>query len=155
MGGNLLEILTCSMAGEELSNKNEVMLVAGKGIEGDRYFRHQGTFSEQLMEAGDFEVTLIESEEIDRFNELTGLHYSPDRFRRNLVTAGVKLNSLVGKEFSLGEARLIGVRLCEPCAYLADLLGNEVMQHMVHKAGLRATIKLGARVSVGSTLALF
>jgi len=108
-----------------------------------------GTFSEALEKNGDFEVTLIEAEEIYSFNKKTGLAYEARAFRRNLVTSGIRLNDLVGKEFFVGEARLYGVRLCEPCGYLAGLLGERIMDHMVHKAGLRAVIRQSGRVVVG------
>lgn len=112
-----------------------------------------GTFSEALEKNGDFEVTLIETEEIYSFNKKTGLAYEASAFRRNLVTSGIRLNDLVGKEFSVGEARLYGVRLCEPCGYLAGLLGERIMDHMVHKAGLRAVIRRSGRVVVGDGVA--
>ena len=151
MAGIIEDILICEKAGGNLKSISEVALVAGKGIEGDRYFLKQGTFSESLEEKGDFEVTLIEIEEINSFNEKTGLDYSPAKFRRNLVTKGIKLNDLIGQEFSIGDVTLYGVRLCEPCAYLAGILRQSILSHMVHKAGLRAVIKKSGSINLGSS----
>jgi len=152
MNGKVEQILISSNAGEELRQVSEANLIQGKGIEGDRYFFKVGTFSEALEEKGDFEVTLIEKEEIDAFNELAGLNYIPADFRRNIVTSGVRLNDLVGKEISLGRATLFVVRLCEPCAHLASILGDSIMSNMVHKAGIRALIRQSGRVGVGNTI---
>lgn len=153
MGGKIEEILICENAGEKLLQKESASLVRGKGIDGDRYFHKKGTFSEALKDKGDFEVTLIEIEEINTFNTISGLGYSSSEFRRNLITSGIKLNELVGKEFTVGNVTLYGVRLCEPCAHLAKLLGQSVMEHMVHKAGLRAIVKGSGNIRVGCDIA--
>lgn len=152
MNGILKIILVARNSGDELVTMADAQLEPGKGIVGDRYFFQKGTFSTALKEKGDFEVTLIESEEIDKFNENTGLNYAEHLFRRNLVTSGIRLNDLVGKDFSVGNVVLHGVRLCEPCAYLAGLLEDSVLKGMVHKAGLRAIIKNGGTVSTGDPI---
>lgn len=118
----------------------QAALEQGKGIVGDRYYLGLGTFSEKLAGLVDAELTLIESEMIEDFNKQQGFQYQGHEFRRNLVTEGVRLNELVGKEFTIGSVRLKGVRLCEPCAYLAGILSPEIIPALVHKAGLRAQI---------------
>ncbi len=138
--GVVAEILIAESAGSKLERLTRARLEKGKGIEGDRYYAKQGTFSESLIEKGDFEITLIESEEIAAFNLAAGKNFTSGDFRRNFVTQHIRLNSLVGKTFYLGSAKLVCTRLCEPCAYLAQLLGDEVMQYMLHKAGIRAKI---------------
>jgi MOSC domain-containing protein YiiM len=85
-------------------------------------------------------VTLIEQEAIEAFNQEQSLDYSARQSRRNLLTQGVPLNHLVGKEFRVGKVTLRGVRLCEPCDYLARLTRPEVLPGLVHRAGLRADI---------------
>ncbi|ARN73373.1 MOSC domain-containing protein [Oceanicoccus sagamiensis] len=117
-----------------------VQLESGKGIVGDRYYHDKGTFSEKLAGLPDRELTLIESEKIADFNQTFGFDFSSGDFRRNIVTEGVDLNSLVDQEFSIGAVRLRGIRLCEPCAHLAGVLVPELLPGMVHKAGLRAQI---------------
>ncbi len=149
MNGVVEQILIAESAGQPLISVAEAELVPGKGIEGDRYFSANGTFSKSLLSKGDFEVTLIEQEEIRAFNVTTGLNYDNAMFRRNIVTSGIRLNALVGREFALGACRLKAIRLCEPCAYLSDLLSDQVMQRMQHKAGLRAIIRSGGAVFVG------
>lgn len=128
-------------------------LIAGQGVVGDRYFKGSGTFSEKLAGLPDVELTLIESEEIDDFNSKLNYQFSYGEFRRNIVTTGVRLNNLEGKEFTLGNVRLKGIRLCEPCAHLANILTQDIMPELVHRAGLRAQILAGGTIKVGDEFA--
>ena len=90
---------------------------------------------------------------MERLNAETGLDIAPGDLRRNVVTRGVSLNELVGSEFSLGETRLRGVRLCEPCGYLAGLTHHEVPRRLAHRAGLRAAIVRGGTLRIGDAAA--
>lgn len=119
---------------------DQLELVAGKGVVGDRYFLELGTFSKQLAGLPDKELTLIESEFVEAFNREHGFDFDYGDFRRNIVTVGVDLNALVDQDFMLGDIRVKGIRLCEPCAHLAKLLTPEIMPSLVHKTGLRAQI---------------
>jgi MOSC domain-containing protein YiiM len=117
-------------------------LESGKGIVGDRYHTGRGAFSKKLAASGkdDWQITLIESEEIESFLTSAQLPFGPGDFRRNVITAGIRLNPLVGRIFLLDGVRLQGVRLCEPCSYLAKLLGKKVLPAMAGRCGLRARI---------------
>lgn len=129
-------------------------LEAGHGIVGDRYYDNLGTFSKKLKNLPDKELTLIESEQIDQFNTAHGFKLENGAFRRNIITRGIRLDNLIDREFTIGETRLRGIRLCEPCAYLAGLLGPEVLSALVHKAGLRAAILEPGRISMGDVITL-
>ena len=65
---------------------------------------------------------------------------APSESRRNVVTRGVPLNHLVGKEFEIGGIRIRGIRLCEPCSHLQKLTDREVIKGLRHRGGLRAQI---------------
>jgi MOSC domain-containing protein YiiM len=148
MQGVVVSIHIARHAGSRLVAVPEAQLVAGRGILGDRYHDGAGEFSPATPDP-DHELTLIASEEIARFNAESGLRLSPGEFRRNVVTRGVALNDLIGREFALGEVLVRGIRLCEPCAYLARLTGREILDGMVHRAGLRAGIVRSGRLLVG------
>jgi MOSC domain-containing protein YiiM len=152
MTGTLKEILIGAEGGGPLFSLETAQIEEGKGIVGDRYYRGHGTFSERLHGSPDVEVTLIEQEEIAGFIAASGHRFEARDFRRNLVTAGVRLNSLVGKDFRVGEVTLRGIRLCEPCAHLAAWLGPEVMDRMVHKAGLRAQVITAGSITVSDVV---
>jgi MOSC domain-containing protein YiiM len=98
------------------------------------------------------EVTLIESEEIDRYNHENAETHDYGEFRRNIVTQGVRLNDLVGKEFHVGPTLLEGIRLCEPCTHLAKFISPNVVSGMAHKAGLRARVVHGGVVYVNDSI---
>ena len=134
-----------------MTRRLEARAVPGRGLEGDRYFSGIGTFS-PTPQKPDFEVTLIEQEKIEAFAHETGLPFTADQARRNIVTEGVDLNALVGREFLVGSVRLRGIRLCEPCAYLAKTSFPETLKGLVHKAGLRAQILSGGVIRAGDSI---
>jgi MOSC domain-containing protein YiiM len=146
MMGRVVAIYVAPMGEAPMQVVDAARLESGHGIAGDRYYTGTGTFSEKLRGHPDSEVTLIESEQVERFNRLTGLGLEPGALRRNVVTAGIGLNELVGARFRVGEAVLEGLRLCEPCAHLAALVAQEVLPTLVGRAGLRARIVVGGTV---------
>ena len=112
-------------------------LIPGMGIEGDRFFTPAPSNANSRP---DHEITLIEIEAIEAVCNQDGIQISPDQTRRNIVTRGIRLNDLVGKVFSVGEVQLRGLRLCEPCDYLANRTDPRVKQSFSHRGGLRASI---------------
>jgi len=100
----------------------------------------------------DFEITLIEQEQIDDFARRSGLGFTALHARRNLVTRGIDLNGLAGMEFSVGETRLRGIRLCEPCQHLAKISFPETLDGLVHRGGLRAQILSTGILRVGDPI---
>jgi len=145
-------IYTSAVKGTPLHSVSEGKLEAGRGLVGDRYHAGVGTFSENLRGRPDAEITLIESEEIQRFNDVEKSAKSPGEFRRNIVTRGVRLNDLIGCRFSVGAAVLEGIRLCEPCVHLAKLVSSSVVETMAHRAGLRARVLSGAIIRPGDEI---
>ena len=133
------QILTAESPAAPMGVRAEVRAVPGRGLEGDRYFSGTGTFSPSPQRP-DFEVTLIEGERVEAFARESGLPFTALQARRNLVTEGVDLNALVGRVFTVGEVRIRGIRLCEPCSYLARTSFPETLAGLVHKGGLRAQI---------------
>jgi len=94
------------------------------------------------------EVTLIEIEAIEALESERNIAITPGATRRNVVTRGVPLNHLVGREFQLGAVRLRGTRLCEPCTYLESLTQQDVLSGLIHRGGLRAEIVTGGTIRV-------
>src|SRR6516225_12482100 len=104
--GRLLHIHIAKRASLAMEEIDEAKLVAGRGIEGDRYFKGTGTYSPKPDAR---EVTLIEMEVLEAMarGEPSApgkvVKLAPADHRRNLTTAGVPLNHLVGKRFKVGE----------------------------------------------------
>jgi MOSC domain-containing protein YiiM len=125
-------------------------LVAGHGIEGDRYFNKTGTFSKKKTE--DKQVTLIEEEALLTAKRDYGADVKPGETRRNILVRGVALNHLVGKRFRVGEAVLEGIMLCEPCGHLAKLTSPTLREALVHRGGLRCRIVESGVVKPGDVV---
>ena len=145
------QILIAEAPSSPMTSREEVRAVPGKGLEGDRYFSGGGTFSPTPHQP-DFEITLIEQEKIEAFAKESGLPFNALHARRNIVTEGVALNDLVGEEFWVGEVRIRGIRLCEPCHYLAKTSYPETLKGLLHKAGLRAQIISEGKIHVGDSI---
>jgi MOSC domain-containing protein YiiM len=151
MSGKIVKLLISKDTQTPMLNVNQIVLEVGKGIFGDRYYNQVGTFSNKGEIEPDRDVTLIEIEKIDALNQEQNLDITPEDLRRNIVVSNCDLNSLVDKEFQIGEVVLKGLRLCEPCKYLSDKLNNEeVLSQMIHKAGLRAQIIKGGSINLNS-----
>ncbi len=125
--------------------------VAGHGLEGDRYFTGLGTYSKNPGTGR--HVTLIELEAIEALKREYTVEIEPGQARRNIVTRGVALNHLVGRKFSVGEARLRGMRLCEPCTHLGKLTVHGARRGLIHRGGLRAEILTGGTICAGDSIA--
>lgn len=145
--GTVVSIHITPKGEEPMVSVEQVRAVAGQGLEGDRYFTQTGTYSQKPRP--DREVTLIEIEAIEALKRDHGIELDPGASRRNIVTRGVPLNHLVGRKFRVGQATLLGQRLCEPCAHLEGLSTKGVMRSLIHRGGLRAQILTGGTIRVG------
>lgn len=135
--GAVVGIFVSDAARKPMAPRESVQAVSGRGLEGDRYFARQGTFFKKDTLRPDQEITLIEQEALEALARDYSIELGPHESRRNIVTAGVSLNHLVEREFTVGGARLRGLRLCEPCGHLERLTGRK-LKGLVHRGGLRA-----------------
>lgn len=147
--GTLVSIHIATAQSLPMQQLAEVKAIPGKGLEGDRYFCGIGTFSKSP--GAGREVTLIEVESIEALRKANIL-LGPGDARRNLVTKGVPLNHLVGRTFQVGEVRLRGIRLCEPCSHLQGLTREGVLKELVHRGGLRADILSSGKIRPGDAI---
>jgi hypothetical protein len=153
--GQLLHIHIAPSASMEMEELSEAKLVAGKGIEGDRYYFGTGTYSKKPDIR---EVTLIESEALDALArndppiQEGPIVLAPIDHRRNLTTRGVYLNHLVGKRFKVGDVILRGGRLNFPCKYIEELLSLPVYLPLYNRSGLNCSIELGGTIRPGDPI---
>ena len=129
-----------------------VRAVAGRGLEGDRYFSELGTYSTHPGTGR--HITLIESEAIEALKREYGVDIAPAQARRNIVTRAVILNHLVGRAFTVGEVRLLGMRLCDPCTHLERLSIPGALRGLIHRGGLRAEMVSGGMIRVGDAVSV-
>ncbi len=145
--GKVVAIYITPRGGAPMVEVSTVRAVPGKGLEGDRYADGLGTYSAQPGTGR--EVTLIEVETIESLAREYDVEMGPAETRRNLVTLGLPLNHLVGREFRVGDVTLRGTRLCEPCNHLETLTRPGVRRGLIHRGGLRAEIINGGVIRAG------
>lgn len=111
----------------------EVGCVAGRGLEGDRFFNFKEDYKGQ--------VTFFSQEIYDAMcAELKLSGKSPGESRRNIVVAGVDLNSLVGREFEIQGVKFLGMAECSPCHWMDHAFAPGAEHFLQKRAGLRAKI---------------
>jgi MOSC domain-containing protein YiiM len=134
-------------SGAPMSAVERVRAIAGVGLEGDRYAQRAGHWSPDTKV--DRDLTLVAGEEIDRLADRFDIVLEPGETRRNVTTRGIDVNALVGRRFRIGTVECEGTRLCEPCQYLTDMVGQPILEPLVHRAGLRAVILTDGEISLG------
>lgn len=142
-------IFISSDAGEPMVELPEANVIAGQGLEGDRYYYKTGTYS--WGEGNGRQLTIMEAEVITEVN--AEVPFTAEECRRNIVSRGLVLNPLVGFRVRIGRDCVIDVtRLCHPCNYLQSLLGRPVLKPLVNKGGLRCDVLEGGVVKVGDKI---
>jgi hypothetical protein len=120
----------------ELSMVESVRAIAGKGLEGDRYFFESGAKPGQAL-------TLVEEDVV------MDVGLPPGGTRRQLTVSGTGLNDLIGKRFRVGEVECMGVELCEPCEHLEQMTRPGIIKDLVHRSGINADILIDGTIAVG------
>ena len=145
----LLAVATLAEAPMQLVER--VRALPGRGLEGDRYAQGCGTFSPRSAHRPGYELTLIAAEVVE---ELTTRDAALDfaSTRRNILTRGIDVNALVGREFLIGDVRCRGLRLAEPCAHLERLHGPGLLRPLIHRGGLRVDILSDGYIANGSPI---
>lgn len=123
--------------------------VAGRGLEGDRYFHGNDQPGDPTEE-----ITLIEVEPIDRAPSEHGLYITPADMRRNIVTRGVDLRALVGRKFRVGDVLVEALEENPPCRHLQHLAGKELLKPMIDDGGVRGRIVEGGSIREGDRITL-
>jgi MOSC domain-containing protein YiiM len=132
---------------QEIEKKETIEVVASKGIVGDRYFHDFNGDREQ--------ITLIESENIDYYNNTFNTKFTYVEFRRNIITKNIKLNDLVGKTILVGNIKLKVNDLCRPCKDLQQRLGkSNIIKEFLRRGGLRCEILSSGTINVGDKITI-
>ena len=141
----VFKICIANKSGLNMQEKSIIDVIANKGILDDRYFLDSND--------KDVQITLIESENIDYYNKISRTNIPYVNFRRNIITKNIELNNLVGKNFNIGNVKLFGHRLCDPCKYLQDMIGDQkLVKKLIKKGGLRCEALSSGKISVNDTI---
>lgn len=149
--GSVISIHIAAEASAPMAERAVVQAVAGKGLIGDRYFEKVGFYSGTPGPLR--EISLIEEETLEALARDHEMVVVPGETRRNIVTRGVPLNHLVGREFQVGSAVIRGVKLCEPCAHLVAVTGKRgYLPNLIHRGGLHAEIVGDGEIRTGDAI---
>ena len=110
-----------------------IRCVAGRGIEGDRYFDYKPDFKGQITFFAD-EVYRALCEQFGQRDK------PPSVFRRNVITRGANLETLIGQEFEVQGVRFLGTESCKPCYWMDQAFGPGAETALQGRGGLRARI---------------
>jgi MOSC domain-containing protein YiiM len=127
-----------------ISSVSSAVLVAARGIGGDRYdSRHNGPR----------QVTMIASEDLSAIAAFLGrVDVAPELLRRNLVTRGINLIALKDRRFRVGPAVLEWSGECAPCSRMESNLGAGGYNAVRGRGGITARIVEGGKICVGDPI---
>ena len=143
--GKVLEIGISENRSNKIVNVNEVEAIKGKGLVGEKHFKENNKKRIQ--------ITLIEIENINHYNKITGTKIPAINFLRNIVTEGIRLNVLVGREFFIGAVKVKAHDLCRPCKNLQEFLQQKnTVKELLHTGGLRCEILSDGKIYVNDQI---
>ena len=143
--GKVLEIGISGNKSNKIVNVNNVDAIKGKGLVGEKHFKENNISRCQ--------ITLIEIENINHYNKITGTTIPAINFLRNIITEGIQLNVLVGKEFFIGAVKVKAHDLCRPCNYLQEFLQQKnTVKELLHTGGLRCEILSDGKIYVNDQI---
>ncbi|NND45668.1 MAG: molybdenum cofactor biosysynthesis protein [Xanthomonadales bacterium] len=121
----------------------QVECVAGSGLRGDRFFDYKDNYKGQ--------ATFFSAEVFTAALEHVGAANRPPwAMRRNIMVAGVDLNTLIGREFEIGGVRFFGTEECAPCRWMNRAIGAGAREFLKGRGGLRARILASGRLACGA-----
>ena len=145
MSGKVVKIGISKNKGNKIVNLNDVEAIKGKGLVNERHFKEN---NEKRCQ-----ITLIEIENINHYNKITGTTIPAINFLRNIVTHGTRLNELVGKEFFIGSVKLKAHDLCRPCKYLQESLHQKnILKEFLLTGGLRCEILSSGKIYINDQI---
>jgi MOSC domain-containing protein YiiM len=149
--GEVASVFITPTASGSMISIAQVRAFADRGLEGDRFFRD----SWLALNRPDKAVSLIEEETLAVAAAELGAKSLAQKSRRNIVTRGVPLVELLDREFTIGDVRLRGIRLFEPCGHLVKLSGMPgIFKALEHRSGLKAAIVGDGTIRVGDPVRL-
>lgn len=149
--GSVAAIFIAPNSADEMISLARVRAFADRGLEGDRFFRD----SWNAVKRSDKAVSLIEDEVLALAAKEVGVENLAQLTRRNIVTRGVALIDLLGREFTVGSVRMRGIRLFEPCGHLVKVSKlPAIFKALEHRSGLKAAVLSDGAIRVGDPVTL-
>jgi hypothetical protein len=152
LAGVVEQIAVAPRAGAPMRVVESVRALAGRGLQGDRYADGRGTFSPRASHCPGYDVTLFAAEVLDDL-VADGVPIDFVGTRRNVLTRGLDVNALVGRDFRIDDVPCRGLRLAEPCVHLERLSGAGLIRPLIHRGGLRVDVLGDGDIRRGSAVA--
>ena len=141
----VFKIGVCKKNSQKIYEINEIEVLSKKGILGDRHFNEHKDHKGQ--------ITLIEKENIDYYNNKYKTKIPYIDFRRNIITEGIELNSLVEKKIKMGGIKILPYELCRPCSHLEQMVNSkDIIREFLKKGGLRCEVLVSGKVKIGDEI---
>ena len=143
--GKVLKIGISENKSSKIVSVNQVEAIKGKGLIGEKHFKEDNKKRSQ--------ITLIEIENINHYNKITGTMIPAINFLRNIVTEGVRLNALISKEFFIGNVKVKAHDLCRPCKNLQEFLQQKnTVKELLYTGGLRCEILSSGKIFINDQI---
>ena len=143
--GKVLKIGIHESRGDKVRAMDTVQAVKGKGLVNNRHFKENNEKKSQ--------ITLIEIENINHYNKITGTQIPALNFLRNIVTKGIRLNMLVGKDFFIGKVKVRAHDLCRPCKNLQESFQQKnTVKELLYTGGLRCEILSSGKIFINDQI---
>ena len=131
--------------GGSITSVKSVDALKGRGLVGEKHFKENNERRSQ--------ITLIEIENINHYNKITGTKIPAINFLRNIITEGIRLNVLVGKEFFIGKVKVRAHDLCRPCKNLQESFQQKnTVKELLYTGGLRCEILSSGKIFINDQI---
>jgi MOSC domain-containing protein YiiM len=149
---SIVHIYTSPESDAEMTDHRSRLAIAAIGLEGDRYSLGTGYYSG--VSEWDAQVTLMAIEPFEALERDHACILDPIILRRNLITRGIDLKSLIGREFKVGpEVVLRGRKAWPPCSYIVQRSGRtEIFRYLSRDSGIGADVVVGGRITIGDSI---
>ena len=137
-------------AGRPMERVDRVVVVAGRGLVGDRYFLERGHWSG----TDGCEVTIIAQEDIDEIERRSSVQVQNGQHRRNIVTRNLPVETLAGKRFRIGSASFGYERPRPPCAYIQMVSEPGMTRALGRRAGICVRCIRGGEILEGDQIVI-
>ena len=128
-----------------VNSPDSVDCIAGKGLVGDRYFEYKENFKGQ--------VTFFDEAVFHEAQDALQCHdRAPEVLRRNILTRGIDLNSLINQTFHIGNVTLAGTQECAPCYWMDEAFCPGMEEFLKGRGGLRARILSSGTLQTGPAM---
>jgi MOSC domain-containing protein YiiM len=148
MQGTVKAIYIVGEGGAPMQKIDQVKALADCGLEGDRYCKRTGYWTG----VDECQVTLIAAEDLEEIGGTTDVRIQNGEHRRNLITAGIRLNSLQGKMFQVGEAVLEYDRPRPPCVYIQGITQPGMTEALMGRGGICARVVRSGLIRIGDSI---